>query len=43
MADEMVQHYDEWSSCQMYGHVYEEDEENPSKHICRDCGEEYED
>ncbi len=37
------EHYHEWTSCEMYGHVFEQDEDNPNRHVCRDCGESYED
>jgi len=29
----------EWTSCQMYGHIYEED--GPHHFVCRDCFDSY--
>lgn len=40
MSDEKWQ---EWSSCQMYGHLYVQDEDNPDQHVCSDCGDSYSD
>ena len=42
MDDQQQEHYDQWTSCQMYGHVFEQDEENPTRYVCRDCNESYE-
>jgi hypothetical protein len=41
MEDE--QDYSTWTSCEFYGHVFEDVEDSPSSHRCQDCGEEYED
>ncbi len=40
MSDER---YNEWTSCQMYGHRYEQDEERFNHYWCRDCGDSYDD
>lgn len=37
------EHYEQWTPCQMYGHLFEVDESNLNRHVCRDCGESYED
>jgi len=38
MSDEQ---YHEWTSCQMYGHNFLTDEEQPNYHYCSDCDEAY--
>ncbi len=35
--------YHEWTPCEFYGHAYEVDEENEGRHVCKDCGDSYED
>ncbi len=34
--------YQEWTPCQMYGHKFVQDENNPHRYVCEDCGESYE-
>lgn len=34
--------YDEWTPCQMYGHIYERDDDNPNRYVCKDCKDSYE-
>ncbi|KKL60808.1 hypothetical protein LCGC14_2201610 [marine sediment metagenome] len=34
--------YQDWNSCEFYGHAYEVDEDNQSRHVCKDCGDSYE-
>lgn len=33
--------WQDWTPCQMYGHIFERDEDNPNRFVCRECGENY--
>jgi hypothetical protein len=42
MAETLEQEdYSTWTSCQMYGHNYVTDEDQPNYHFCTDCDEAY--
>jgi hypothetical protein len=35
--------FDQWTSCEMYGHLFVQDDEGSRFSHCSDCGEEAED
>ena len=35
--------YSEWTSCEMYGHQFEDTDGRPGWRTCRDCGDTYND
>lgn len=41
MEEQLETDYSTWTSCQMYGHNYVTDEEQPNYHYCTDCDEAY--
>ena len=36
-----MENYNEWTSCEMYGHLYVDSEVTEGLRICTDCGDTY--
>lgn len=40
-SDDDMTNYDQWTSCEVYGHQYAEVEGEPGLHRCTRCPDEY--